>query len=55
MRRSFFGSPEMNRFEVQNLKVHFPVKPGVFGRVRTKAAVDDHGKLSLTFPHEHSC
>jgi hypothetical protein len=33
-RHSDFGFPFMSLLEVKNLKVHFPVKPGMFSRVR---------------------
>jgi hypothetical protein len=39
----------MSLLEVKNLKVHFPVKAGMFSRVRAFAALTTN-RLALNFP-----
>ena len=39
-RHSDFGFPFMSLLEVKNLKVHFPVKHGMFSRVRGFCLID---------------
>ena len=39
----------MSQLEVKNLKVHFPVKPGMFSRVRTFATLTPF-PIGLNFP-----